>query len=268
MIITHPGRAHRDEFIAICIWMAIHGLQPVFRREPSAEELNDPKIAVFDVGGKHEPDKWNFDHHQESGMDCALVLMLKHLELFESAREVFPWVDATNAMDTTGPFAVAKSLGISADALFSLLSPIEEGILKMFEENECVDMHIGVLMADLGHRMFGQIRFFQKRMAELEENVVSINVKGLVGTFSTISDRPTECMDAFQKAFYPSAAFSVSPRGKGWAIYRIGDHPGINFFRVANHPSVEFAHPNGFIAKTKTRLNLHEVEKLVEGAII
>ena len=61
-IVTHPGGAHKDDFLACSLLVARHGV-PIFRRDPSEEELADPTIAVVDVGHFHEPEKNNFDHH-------------------------------------------------------------------------------------------------------------------------------------------------------------------------------------------------------------
>ena len=53
-IVTHPGGAHKDEFLA-CAVLLSQNVLPVFRREPSAADLADETIAVLDVGGEHDP---------------------------------------------------------------------------------------------------------------------------------------------------------------------------------------------------------------------
>jgi len=62
-IITHPGSAHKDDFLACSVLVHLHEV-PILRREPTEEDLNDPGICVVDVGGRHEPELKNFDHHQ------------------------------------------------------------------------------------------------------------------------------------------------------------------------------------------------------------
>ena len=52
MILTHPGGAHKDDLLAVCILAAQHGA-PIVRREPTSEELNDPEVAIVDIGGDH-----------------------------------------------------------------------------------------------------------------------------------------------------------------------------------------------------------------------
>ena len=53
-IITHPGGAHKDDFLACSLLVARHEV-PILRRDPSDEELADPSVAVVDVGHLHEP---------------------------------------------------------------------------------------------------------------------------------------------------------------------------------------------------------------------
>ena len=45
---------------------------------------------------------------------------------------------------------------------------------------------------------------------------------------------------------------SKDPRGAGYALYRINDHPRIDFTLAATHPDISFAHTGGFVAKTRT----------------
>jgi uncharacterized UPF0160 family protein len=83
-ILTHPGSAHKDEFLACCVLLATAPC-PILRREPTEADLADPAIAVVDVGHRHEPALNNFDHHQlpaDAAPTCALSLVLQHLGLY------------------------------------------------------------------------------------------------------------------------------------------------------------------------------------------
>ena len=77
-ILTHPGGAHKDEFLACCVLAFQHDV-PIVRREPSDDDLADTGVIVVDVGHEHEPERNNFDHHQfpkDSDPVCALSLVL------------------------------------------------------------------------------------------------------------------------------------------------------------------------------------------------
>jgi uncharacterized UPF0160 family protein len=56
-ILAHPGGAHKDDLLA-----ARSGA-PIVRRVPTPEELDDPGVAVVDIGGVHDPARSNSDHH-------------------------------------------------------------------------------------------------------------------------------------------------------------------------------------------------------------
>ena len=109
-ILTHPGGAHKDELLAVCVLCALHEV-PIVRREPRAEDLADPGTAVVDVGGAHEPARSNFDHHhfpREHPPTCSLSLVLEHLGLKEDARRCFDWLETAEWFDARGPKRTAE----------------------------------------------------------------------------------------------------------------------------------------------------------------
>lgn len=59
-IITHPGGAHKDDFLACSLMIYEYGV-PILRKEPRDEDVANASIAVLDVGGEHEPTRMNFD---------------------------------------------------------------------------------------------------------------------------------------------------------------------------------------------------------------
>ena len=61
-IVTHPGGSHKDDLLAACVLASLHGC-PIVRREPTQADLDDPEVAVVDIGGVHDPARSNFDHH-------------------------------------------------------------------------------------------------------------------------------------------------------------------------------------------------------------
>jgi uncharacterized UPF0160 family protein len=82
-ILTHPGSSHKDEFLACSLLVAVHEA-PIVRREPTQHDLNNPRIAVVDVGGFHQPEMGNFDHHQfpkDHPPTCSLSLVLMEMGL-------------------------------------------------------------------------------------------------------------------------------------------------------------------------------------------
>ena len=75
-IYTHGGDFHSDEMVAIASiqQLACPG-EPVElvrtrNKDRLAEALADETTYVVDVGLTHDPDRLNFDHHQEGGADA------------------------------------------------------------------------------------------------------------------------------------------------------------------------------------------------------
>jgi hypothetical protein len=133
-ILTHPGSAHKDEFLACCVLLA-SSPAPILRREPTEADLADPAIAVIDVGHRHEPALNNFDHHQlpdDAAPTCALSLVLQHLGLYADAKAFCEWLEPAEWFDCRGPNTTAKWLGIDREIVFKLYSPIDGTLLRRF----------------------------------------------------------------------------------------------------------------------------------------
>ena len=126
-ILTHPGGAHKDDLLAVCVLAATSGA-PVVRRTPTPEELDDPGVAVVDIGGVHDPERSNYDHHhfpREHPPTCALSLVLQDLGLYADALLFCPWLEPAEWFDSRGPKKTAAFLGVPRKAIAQLHSPID-----------------------------------------------------------------------------------------------------------------------------------------------
>ena len=78
-IIVHNGIFHADDIMAIVIvrsMLDIGNDVPIERTNAvSEEDLNDPEVFVLDVGGQYNTELNNFDHHQDSTLPSACVLV-------------------------------------------------------------------------------------------------------------------------------------------------------------------------------------------------
>src|SRR5688572_6524143 len=91
-IITHGGvNAHPDEYLAVAFAANKYGITDVERRNPTPEELKDPRVMVIDVGGNPDVSDAeaaklnNFDHHQwpfkeRADHESSLPLVVKHID--------------------------------------------------------------------------------------------------------------------------------------------------------------------------------------------
>jgi len=262
LIITHPGSAHFDDFIAISLVLAVNkdDIYSIERRNPTAEELANPEIWVIDVGKKLEPDLTNFDHHQSTKTPASFILVADHLGLTEML-SVAPWWDFKDQFDRFGPSKIAAGLGI--ENLLSFINPIEDWLLELFEQNPG---DIYPLMRSFGQYVIKEARFLSSQFefwANSEKRIVK-NKTVLIGLTddSTGSQRYSQQLD-------PPAEISVSydGRGEGWRLARINDAMDVDFSKLEGDEKIKFAHKTGFIAKTKQRIPINEVMKLVEKAI-
>lgn len=81
-IITHSGMHHADELLAISmVRMFIQRpLLPIERVDVVSEEyLNDEEVMVVDVGRQYNVELNNFDHHQDSSLPAACMLVGKEV---------------------------------------------------------------------------------------------------------------------------------------------------------------------------------------------
>ena len=110
LIVTHPGSAHKDDLLAVCVLVAKHGA-PIVRRDPTPDELEDASVAVVDIGGVHDAARMDFDHHhfpREHAPTCALSLVLDHLGLYQDALRFCAWLETAEYFDSRGPKRTAE----------------------------------------------------------------------------------------------------------------------------------------------------------------
>jgi len=151
-VVVHHGSAHRDDLLSVAVVLSTMGsVLPVYRRDPTQADLNNPHTWVIDCGRQYDPDKKNFDHHQfdrNHAPECALSLLNKSQGF---NLELLPWYDFTVTSDSKGPKVAASSVvGTDAD-LLPTISPVEGVILKKFSEYDGeVDYTIAALIKELG----------------------------------------------------------------------------------------------------------------------
>jgi len=270
--ITHPGRAHRDEALALGLAIATGLLSinaPVYRREPIDEELDDPEILVFDVGGRHEPGRLNFDHHQmpRGTRECALSLLARHMGVEEILADR-PWYQATVIIDSQGPGIMARELGL--DKLPpALVSPFEMAILddlSRVEEEICLGLK--ELVSRTMEKRLADARALRDRGLWLDDNHRLMDVGGVRAL--VVEDDDPRGLGELRERLGGDVALSLNhdDRGEGWSIYRYDDDPRVDLSRLDGDPLVHFAHKSGFIAKTRTLIPVESVLSLVKRALV
>lgn len=272
-IVAHPGSAHRDDFLSVSILLTILDPVEVFRREPTSEDLADPNTYVVDVGMEYNPEKHNFDHHQDQSFPCAFHLLMKHLGYHDDAMLIFGWYAHMSMMDVRGPYRTAEHLGIDTSVLFAASSPIDGYILSRFSRIATLTQQdlLYDLMKDLGQELIALISLKKERLERLKAETKIFKVKNFKAIVSTIDDDPKLSMELYLRYLNDeSIVMSITPsvRGDGWEMLRLGDNTLVDFRTVAGNPTLHFVHAHGFVAKTESLIPLEEVIELAACAIV
>lgn len=279
-IITHPGGSHKDDLIAVCVLAAIHGC-PVVRREPTAEELADPEVAIVDIGGSHDPALSNFDHHhfpREHPPTCALSLVLDHLGLYQDALRFCDWLETAEWFDSRGPKKTAEWLGVPRRAVSRLNSPIDTTLLRRFGQLTRLEPGepLYAVMQMVGGDLLEYLRLARERLDFVTSRVQRWSIRSGSDVIETLflprteeeADEPSAMLGSYIRAQkldgIVAAVAYPDRRGGGYGIGRHEDHPGLDFSRVEGQPDVHFAHKSGFMCKTSatTPERLQELVKL------
>jgi hypothetical protein len=267
-IITHPGSAHKDEFLACAVLLSENRV-PVIRREPTNADLRDPAIAVVDVGGEHLPERNNFDHHQlprSQAPVCALSLALQHLNLYEDAREFCPWLEVVEWFDCRGPGETAKLLEIDRDVLPRLNSPLDIILLRRFanQKEHKPGEPIWEIMRMLGKDLVGYIRNYRERTQLVEKHAEIWTLESAGMYFKALFMPRTEPLPEEASAGLAGHVMKLGledevlaliypdNRGEGYGLRRFKDARQLDFRKLRHEDDVHFAHAQGFIAKTSS----------------
>jgi hypothetical protein len=265
-IVTHPGGSHKDEVLAVCVLAALHRC-PIVRRDPTPAELDDPEVAVVDIGGVHDPARSNFDHHhfpREHAPTCALSLVLDHLGLYQDALQFCDWLETAEWFDSRGPKRTGDWLGVPRRAISQLNSPIDMTILRRFAQATRLEPTepLYAVMAMVGEDLLAYLRDARARLDFIEQRVQRWSIvcgdDRIEALFlprsEPAADEPSGMLGSYIRARKLEGVIAaiVYPdrRGDGFGIGRYEDHPRLDFSAVEGQPDVHFAHKSGFMCKT------------------
>ncbi len=265
-IVTHPGSAHKDDFLAVCLLIAKYRV-PVSRRAPTSAELLDPSVCVVDVGDEHCAERMNFDHHQlprDHVPTCSISLVLRHLGLDEDARLLCGWLECAEWLDVRGPQKTAEWLGVATAVLDRLSSPVDLSLLRRF--GRCSELSPGEplyeVMRYVGEDLIDYLTTARGRIDLIGERATLWRLEARGEVFEALFVPRTEPLPADPSGdteqyvrvagLSERVAAIVYPdsRSTGFGIARFDDHPKLDFCRVAAEPDVRFAHKSGFLCKT------------------
>ena len=277
-ILTHPGGAHKDEFLACSVLLALRPV-PIVRREPTLDDLTDAGTCVIDVGHLHEPERNNFDHHQlarDLPPTCSLSLVLQHLGLYEDARQFCEWLETAEWFDCRGPESTAKWLGVEREIINKLNSPIDITLLRRFALSQRLEagQPLWEMMRMVGEDLLAYLKSLRARLdfIGLHAQFWTLDLDGSPGQIlflprtEPLPDEPSMGMERFieSRGLVEQVVGMVYPdrRSGGYGLSRYRDSARLDFTRIANTPTVHFAHTRGFVAKTSAT-QIPELQALI-----
>lgn len=253
-IVVHGGLAHLDDIMS-CAMAYAFGVPhdaPIERRNPKPAELDDPATLVLDVGGRHDPDHLDFDHHQRARDEepkCAFRLFAEWLGVDDEMRTLYPWYTAWNLMDVCGPFRTAEMMGTTANALAGFVdNPLGDWVIRRFADDPTLRQKLAVTFGN-------EIALTRKCWREMGPKITLRTFAGLpVADLTTcLTEEISRCSNAWVSLHHPACLLMRDGRGEGYSLLRCNDDPRIDFSRCAGKPYTLFAHPGGFILKTKSK---------------
>lgn len=264
IIITHPGDAHRDDFIACSLALAVNPEASIRRMDPVFPEyLSDPNVLVLDVGRVHDPKQNCFDHHQlpaDADPTCALHMYAEEMGWTE-ALSLSPWYNYLAMVDSKGPFKTAELIGLPRYPM-EMVDPLGNWLVAQFKKVKVLPRD-NAMLYDLMSQFGNSLLLGMEHTETLRSKIQVHEVQGV--QILVVESEDTRGLGNIKDRDYPDAAGAVfhANRGPGWSLYRYNDDPRLDFAKLNGHPDITFAHVGGFIADTKVRVPLDHALELV-----
>ncbi len=280
-LITHSGSAHADETLSCAVLLASgRGITRIDRlAKVSDAELADRECLVLDIGGRHEPELHNFDHHQFSGdapPSCTFQLVLDWMGLYGGACVWFPWLEPLVWVDSKGNGQTARHYGWPEGTVEQLESPVELALRDAF--SACSTLVPGdpvwMWLTAVGDWLLGKLSALEARWTLFQKEGRILSVHGLKVLFLDLppgTKEPGLGLEQIRLRLGGDIVARIVPdaRGGGYALKRFEDDaPCLDFLRLRNDPRMGFIHAGGFLATTRARLGDAELLELLEKAFV
>ena len=289
-IIVHGGAAHLDDFCACAEALVARSFDwgdcsgeslervatdtVIERRNPTPEELDDPDVLVMDVGGRLDVASYCYDHHQlqRGSRDCAMTLFAKSVsvpgteeKMYEAMKRLYPWYETRAALDSNGPFATAKEMGVEWGVVASFLGPFEDIVLKAFVEASPETR--AQIVLPFAKDIIAKINA-ERRVLDLIERWTT--EKGVdVIDFTSAYPADVDVVSSSILSTVPNGvAVFRDKRGLGYAILRIKDDPRVDLSKANELGCMAFCHANGFYATTKYPEGRIVIDEILGAAFV
>ena len=265
LIVAHPGTAHFDDVTAVSLILASHpGTEfRVERRQPTPADMDNPDVWVLDIGGRHEPDKHKFDHHQSLDCPATFVLVADYLKLTDIL-SVQPWWHFKDEVDRFGPVKTAQKYGAGDDLVNR--SPVETWLVDTFAATTKPSAELLSIMKGYGMNLIQESRLLKSQI-DFWKTSKRLVIAGRPAIIAESTE--TAGIDEYHRIadVPPEIVITLDKRGAGWRLFRFDGAP-VDFTRISDWPEIAFSHKSGFVATTKERISQDRLIELVSKAII
>lgn len=274
-VYTHSGGSHADDFMSVCLAIALNPTVVVYRVPTITDEImkNDENL-VLDIGMEDNGIN-HFDHHQDNKGLCAFNRYATAMGF--SGKDIIPSWDFFTTIDCFGPKVAADSLGTTSSVIGQSRSMVEAMILDVFDEATVLEPSnsLHMVMYKIGVQYIRNVENIKNAQKKLRDNVYFKHIKKgsnhVNVMFINIEENPTVGLDYFKRSNSIRCDVFICPdqRGKGWAITRDNscDPELIDFLHMKNDPRASFVHANGFFMTTKERISRDEVLSIINESI-
>ena len=260
-IITHYGKAHMDELLAVSLIAVYRDELPEeitrINAQDAAEILNRGEYGentyFIDCGLVFNPDRLLFDHHQDSDSPCSALLVFNHFFPGLAESRLHNYLKLVSAVDTRGQKALPDYETSSESRKYFSFS--QNLLLKAFEDNPLVI--VSLFKEGLEEKIdFEKKRqeaaewLSQKGNVEIEEvagfKILVYNNRPPEGLFKASCSEDKEIVDSYAA----SAVYSFDEKNESVRTLYRTNHGYENIdFSQADVSEPVFCHKGGFLLK-------------------
>ncbi len=147
-VITHSGKAHIDEVLAIAALAVYRGESPAEIRRMNSNDAAEMVDAgsvpancwVIDCGLEYNPERRLFDHHQDKELPSAALMLFNHLFPELEGSDLHTYFELVSKVDTKGARSLADSEVVGESRDYWSFS--QQLLVRIFENDPSTVLNI------------------------------------------------------------------------------------------------------------------------------
>lgn len=266
-IITHPGKAHYDEYLSVAVLIAHYDnntvnttktKMEVYRRNPTNDELDDADITIVDIGFRYNTDLGNVDHHQDDENvkgHCTLSLINEHLRL---RLELLPRYKQVVLQDTKGVPGVIDNIKNGGDLATHPIGTYDLVQFEAYSGDEAIADEIVQRMRKIGKWILGEVKTVAIDIARLKDDMHIDETRNGLKVLSFPNETNMRNSFALANDIKANIRICSGNRNPGYTVYVYGNVIDLNTLPAE---MFDFVHKNGFIGNVKKKYSIDDIIK-------